>query len=394
MCWCSRWWAPAASPEPAAEEARCNSSPRTWALIPAPAEHHRGGRHLSRHHDHRGPLLGRGRAHAPPRAVLRRAHRTSAARPARSRTPREDSRNRQASPSCWRRISRPRAEGYSLGVTTPESRSPRSTSAGLFYGGVTLWQLITADPHAGSVGRSARAQDRRFAALRVARPHARLRAALPVAGVHQEVHRLDGAAQAQHAALASDRRPGLAARDQEVSRSSRRWARGVCRRARRRGRHRSGDGQAAACTAASTPRSRCATSWRTPPARHVTVVPEIEMPGHATAAVVAYPELGVTSNPPKAVPDEWGIFPTLFNVDESTFTFLEDVLAETMRAVPGPIHPRRRRRGDERRVAGLRQSPGAHEGARSEGRARAAGLLHPAHGEVHQRQGAQAHRLG
>jgi hexosaminidase len=70
-------------------------------------------------------------------------------------------------------------------------------------------------------------------------------------------------------------------------------------------------------------------------ARHITVVPEIEMPGHATAAVVAYPQLGVTSNPPDAVPEEWGIFPTLFNVEESTFTFLEDVLAEVIELFPG-----------------------------------------------------------
>jgi hexosaminidase len=69
--------------------------------------------------------------------------------------------------------------------------------------------------------------------------------------------------------------------------------------------------------------------------RHITVVPEIEMPGHATAAVVAYPRLGVTDKPPKAIPEEWGIFPTLFNVDDSTFTFLEDVLTEVMEVFPG-----------------------------------------------------------
>ncbi|MEO8017916.1 MAG: family 20 glycosylhydrolase [Pseudomonadota bacterium] len=70
-------------------------------------------------------------------------------------------------------------------------------------------------------------------------------------------------------------------------------------------------------------------------ARHVTIVPEIEMPGHASAAVVAYPQLGVTDKPPKAVPADWGIYPTLFNVDESTFTFLEDVLTETLQLFPG-----------------------------------------------------------
>ena len=70
-------------------------------------------------------------------------------------------------------------------------------------------------------------------------------------------------------------------------------------------------------------------------ARNVTIVPEIDMPGHATAAIVAYPALGVTETPPRAVPAEWGIYPNLFNVEESTFTFLEDVLGEVMQLFPG-----------------------------------------------------------
>jgi hexosaminidase len=73
-------------------------------------------------------------------------------------------------------------------------------------------------------------------------------------------------------------------------------------------------------------------------ARHINVVPEIEMPGHASAAVVAYPQLGVVPAP-KEVPSDWGIYPTLFNVEESTFTFLEDVLAEVIELFPSPyIH--------------------------------------------------------
>jgi hexosaminidase len=70
-------------------------------------------------------------------------------------------------------------------------------------------------------------------------------------------------------------------------------------------------------------------------ARNVTIVPEIDMPGHATAAIVAYPRLGVTDHPPGAVPADWGIFPNLYNVEESTFAFLEDVLAEVMQLFPG-----------------------------------------------------------
>jgi hexosaminidase len=69
--------------------------------------------------------------------------------------------------------------------------------------------------------------------------------------------------------------------------------------------------------------------------RHVTIVPEIEMPGHASAAVVAYPELGVSRNKPTAVPSDWGIYTTLFNTEDSTFRFLEDVLAEVIELFPG-----------------------------------------------------------
>jgi hexosaminidase len=69
-------------------------------------------------------------------------------------------------------------------------------------------------------------------------------------------------------------------------------------------------------------------------ARHITVVPEIEMPGHASAAVVAYPQLGVTDHPPKAVPEEWGVFTTLFNADDATFNFFENVLTEVIDIFP------------------------------------------------------------
>jgi hexosaminidase len=68
--------------------------------------------------------------------------------------------------------------------------------------------------------------------------------------------------------------------------------------------------------------------------RHVTIVPEIEMPGHATAAIVAYPKLGSTSHPPKVVPSAWGVFANLYNVDDSTFRFVDNVLSEVMALFP------------------------------------------------------------
>ena len=68
-------------------------------------------------------------------------------------------------------------------------------------------------------------------------------------------------------------------------------------------------------------------------ARYVTIVPEIDVPGHASAAIAAYPQLGVTGKP-ATVPADWGIYQNLFNVDESTFAFLEDVLAEVLTLFP------------------------------------------------------------
>lgn len=68
--------------------------------------------------------------------------------------------------------------------------------------------------------------------------------------------------------------------------------------------------------------------------RHVTVVPEIEMPGHASAALAAYPNLGCTDGPSK-VEGLWGIFPDIFCPKEETFTFLEGVLTEVMALFPG-----------------------------------------------------------
>jgi hexosaminidase len=69
-------------------------------------------------------------------------------------------------------------------------------------------------------------------------------------------------------------------------------------------------------------------------ARHITIVPEIEMPGHASAPIAAYPQLGVAGNAVTTVPADWGVYPNLYNVNESTFAFLEDVLSEVLALFP------------------------------------------------------------
>ena len=69
-------------------------------------------------------------------------------------------------------------------------------------------------------------------------------------------------------------------------------------------------------------------------ARNVMIIPEIEMPGHATAALAAYPELACTEGPFE-VAMTWGIFEDIYCPYEETFEFLENVLLEVIDLFPG-----------------------------------------------------------
>ncbi len=83
--------------------------------------------------------------------------------------------------------------------------------------------------------------------------------------------------------------------------------------------------------------------------RYITVVPEIEMPGHASAAIAAYPQLscfpdedtkvpkGCTwsgSTKGKQVQQTWGVFEDVFAPTDYTFNFLQDVLDEVIPLFP------------------------------------------------------------
>lgn len=89
--------------------------------------------------------------------------------------------------------------------------------------------------------------------------------------------------------------------------------------------------------------------------RFVTIIPEIEMPGHASAAIAAYPELSCFPNEStpaiptmhsaatlealkkpgtKIVQETWGVFDDVFVPSENTFTFLQNVLDEVMALFP------------------------------------------------------------
>ncbi len=90
-------------------------------------------------------------------------------------------------------------------------------------------------------------------------------------------------------------------------------------------------------------------------AKHINIIPEIEMPGHASAAIAAYPELSCFPNEPtqltknmyatatenkiknqggKIVQETWGVFDDVFAPSEYTFNFIENVLDEVMDVFP------------------------------------------------------------
>jgi len=68
--------------------------------------------------------------------------------------------------------------------------------------------------------------------------------------------------------------------------------------------------------------------------RQVTIIPEIEMPGHSQAAIAAYPELGCTGEQVE-VATKWGVFNDIYCPKENTFKFLEDVIDEVVALFPG-----------------------------------------------------------
>jgi len=69
--------------------------------------------------------------------------------------------------------------------------------------------------------------------------------------------------------------------------------------------------------------------------RHVTVVPEIDLPGHMQAAIAAYPELGNGARP--AVRESWGVSSHLLNVSDETLDFCRDVLDQVCAIFPSTL---------------------------------------------------------
>ena len=224
------------------------------------------------------------------------------------------------------------------------------------------------------------------AALRLARTHARFGAALPASRIHPAAHRLDGAAQAQRTALAPDRRPGLAARDPPLPRA-RRGDPGALAASP------TGDRRSAASTAATTRRTRCATSSPTRP--HASS----RSSRRSRCPAMRRPRSRATRGSARAArrrpSRRTGACTTISSTPTSRHsTFLEDVLAEVIELFPGEyVHVG----GDEAvkdRWQIIAARAGAHPRARPRGRGGAAGLVRRAHRPLPRRARTPADRLG
>ncbi|MFE0254744.1 beta-N-acetylhexosaminidase [Streptomyces sp. NPDC059010] len=98
--------------------------------------------------------------------------------------------------------------------------------------------------------------------------------------------------------------------------------------------------------------------------RGITVLPEIEMPGHVRAALAAYPHLGNRPDRALDVWTRWGVCDTVLGVHEEVFDFCRTVLEEVMDVFPSPyVHIG----GDECPVTEWEESPQARACAREAG---------------------------
>lgn len=221
----------------------------------------------------------------------------------------------------------PDGEGYDLDVSSHRAEVRAQGKAGLFYGAVSLWQLAAqAKPGAPVKVQAVKIEDAprfvwRGLMLDTARHYRSLETIKAI---------LDGMASLKlntfHWHLTDDQAWRL-----EIKKHPNLTAHGAWRQ----------PVGAAGLTASGEPvryggfytqdQAREIVAYAA--ARSITVVPEIEMPGHAQAAISSYPQLGTRPASEKVMAD-WGVYPDIFNVDDATFAFLEDMLDEVMEIFP------------------------------------------------------------
>ncbi|HEV7714679.1 MAG TPA: beta-N-acetylhexosaminidase, partial [Steroidobacteraceae bacterium] len=219
------------------------------------------------------------------------------------------------------------AEGYHLDVTPGALRISATSGAGLFYGAVTLWQLLPNGRGAGQVPaqmiKDAPVYAWRGLMVDSAR-HFQSPQFLKSMLDWMAWHKLN----VFHWHLTDDQGWRV-----EIRKYPRLTSVGACR--------------VPATASSITPPLYCGYYTQAQvrdivayaASRHIQVIPEIDIPGHAQAPVAAYPALGAASGPPPPVSAKWGVHPYLFNIEPATFTFIEDVLDEVMALFPSPyIH--------------------------------------------------------
>ncbi len=221
-------------------------------------------------------------------------------------------------------------EAYVLDIGRDGAKISARSETGLFYGAVSLWQLATAD---GAQGET------RIAAQRIEdAPAYRWRGLmLDVARHFRSVEEVKAVLD-QMALLKLNRFHWHLTDDQgwriEIKKFPRLTEVGGCRiRAGANGRDAQGK-PVQYCGYYTQAQIRDVVAYAA--ARHIDVVPEIEMPGHAQAAIASYPALGVgdvLKQAPPVSPD-WGVHTYLFNPQDETFAFLTGVLDEVVGLFP------------------------------------------------------------
>jgi hexosaminidase len=211
----------------------------------------------------------------------------------------------------FRRVKGFGAEGYKLEVQPHRISVSASTGAGLFYGAITLWQLLPPDPAARRIPSQTILDAPRFSWRGLMLDSARHFQS--PAFIHSMIdwmawHKLN----VLHWHLTDDQGWRLQIRKYPRLTSIGAWR-----------------GDYGGFYSQVEVRKIVAHAAR----RHVQIVPEIEMPGHAQAAIAAYPALGAGGQA-LAVSGNWGVHTHLFNLEPQTFSFLEDVLTEVMQMFP------------------------------------------------------------
>ncbi|HEV7359032.1 MAG TPA: family 20 glycosylhydrolase [Steroidobacteraceae bacterium] len=215
-------------------------------------------------------------------------------------------------------------EAYRIEVAPHRIIVSASTSAGLFYGAVTLWQLMPAGPKSGAIAAQTISDEPRYAwrgLMLDSSRHFQSPAFIRSMIDWMAWHKLN----VLHWHLTDDQGWRL-----EIKRYPRLTSVGAWR-------------IPATVPGTSAPKPyggyytqeevRSIVAFAA--TRHVQIIPEIDMPGHAQAAVAAYPEVGsIDGHPSPPVSSKWGVNPYLFNLEPGTFEFLRNVLDEVLQLFP------------------------------------------------------------